>query len=427
MYSFEPKYFIYAQDVQVGPLLRTQLVDEIEKQNLGQDAFVWAEGMRDWVRLSQYQELERYVEYLPETTNLFGLQRQSELFKSAHRLTAMIEEDEAGPQPASVLQTGSQEVSTAATAVVLPQEIQKLQAIIARVQNWKTVFKNKYVLSIGAGVLLGLSFAIYQGTRPSLWEHLQATPEQIKDMRWAQSQTGAENAIFTLAPMKGDPREPRFALATNLPEGTRLQVSFVGIRSTLVGAMGAHLSTEVEVQNGFAVTRVLRRADGAFMPVGAYKVKVDCVSCAQKENQQTVWMERPVFIGEATGDYKSQLAQFHQLMTEQAQSELQELNEIYQFLYQVIGDRLRKKPLSSQQRVMFQQLGEVLKPQPDEGLAEHFVLHFLYRDLIGIYQGLQQMPAELGVLRRQLDQLQAKHHQAQAGLKNSFLRLLDSI
>lgn len=414
MLSLEPKYFIYANQTQVGPFTKNQLVDEIEKQNVGEDAFVWAEGMSDWTKLKRFSELNDYVQYLPQKTSIHNLQMQSDVY-------ANLTEKILANRPFR-LKNFAEAINKNATAA---KENVAQYANLETIKNLPMVLSRKALAIIaGAGLAVVLSAVGYvQYNKPTVWDQIEATSNQVSEMKSTISQSSADKAFFTIAPLKSAGSDPRFAIATNLPDKTVLKLEFHGIRSTLLGALGAKIETQVSVEEGLALTAPLRRGDGIFLPVGLYKVKITCASCG--EGEQTTWLSAPVTIGTFDASYTAELAKFHSLIPKQVESEFVELSESAKFLYEVIFDRTRKRPLSAQKTQMFAQLGEILNEHAEADFNDHYVLAPLYKELRSIHTGLKQMPTDLGSLRRRLDDLQAKQPQIRKNLQSNLTSVLE--
>lgn len=411
MYSFDPKYFIYVNRTQVGPFLKNEIIDEIEKQNVGEDAHIWFEGMADWVKVKDLEELKDYVQYLPSTTAL------SQLQKRFQPIPDILESEPFDGQTS--LPDFHDNTSQTTTLATSPTSFKKSPYLKTK---GPLIFLG-LILSVGVGLAVAY---IYLSTKDDFWKSLDATPEQIAEIKSTIERKQDQNALFYLSKMKGNSREPQLVIATNLPDHTDLKAELFGIRSTLLGALDVHVSMKLKIENGMAIANPLRHADGTFLPLGVYKLRLTCSECSVDGSPSETWMPNPVFVGELNSSYQAELAQFRKIQQKQLESEAFELAESYRFLHQLIQDRLRKKTLTSQQTTMFAQLGEVLTQHSAEAISQHYVLAPLYRELLVIHQGLRQMPAELGILRQQLNHLKEKQDRMVAQSRQSMAEVLDA-
>lgn len=363
MHNKDSKYFIYAGHQQFGPISFVSLIDEIQNENIGRDAFVWREGLQEWTPTHEIEEIHPYAGFLVQTTRTENFYSWRETLKPELDGLNFVEPKEEKKDASPPNEVASPE-PVSARSIIDPS---------FKSHTPRMTLLAVLVCCLFVGVVSSI-YLFYGTDTDPFWASLETTPEEIKVLRGVLQQPSSARLQFAAVPFKGDVLAPALFLVSNRKGPERIRIYLEGIRDSLVGALSASMVYETEMRSGRAETPPLRQITGQFLPKGRYWIRVSCLSC-QGESAREVVLAKPLLIGSGAS-YEQELSSYHVLLREQAASELMELNEMISVFEDQRPGRSRRTDTD-----MMLQIGRILNGVNAEEAAKQYLYYPQYLHL----------------------------------------------
>ncbi len=321
----EKKWFIYVGDHHEGPFTVSEIWDGIDANKFQKSAFVWAEGMQDWVALVGLPEFERAApeppsKSVPPVSNSVPTPVTAQPIAEASSEPSLSSnwnvESAPAATPDPVLESRAAYVeeikreptltNTKTGTLTTVIEVGDLEsasrpaisrpAVVGEVLSTRpsvigdgakapffhprfkpVIYAILVIAALGAlqrlGVLRGVEDRISSmlSTIPELSD---VTPEEYADLKKVVKAPKSAGPQVALALSKADPLAPIFYVATNLPDGTKFEIYIEGISHRILNTLSFSGKLEVTTLKHFAKSSALRYPDGKPIPRGEHVVYV---------------------------------------------------------------------------------------------------------------------------------------------------------
>jgi hypothetical protein len=432
----EAKYHVYVQGKYVGPLSREVLVDELMQEHLGQDAFVWTEGRKDWCRIGELVEFSKLAQHLPLNTTVDLLprpvKRQDDFayeYEKIRFLNAGAGSDFLGDtvdsdriQKPSTLPSSPKTLDREFIKTIATQVNSELSLLVKQAFRRNRNRAIKSIAALAGVALLILSVQqIFFPADPTIFSSLNTTSARTDQLRKIIFSRGSSSTspLASWALLKSDGQAPQILLAANFPNNTRLRVKIQGISSTLVGALRGETTIEAVINQKMAVIPALRQGSGEFLPEGFYEIEFSCLTCG--DTAAPVKLVEPLFIGPGDGlagaeaAYAKRRADFSNVLRQQAQSEVAELLQMSEALLGIARTTV-KLPIGSAKPTgkrkdnekIIDQIGQILLAVDAATVEYQYVLPKSYLRLKATYLRMIQEASSLKLVSADLRGFQDK-------------------
>lgn len=310
----EKYWYLYQDNHYVGPYSSEQVRSKIHLGQADPKGFAWSEGMKDWVPLREIDIFD--AADLPEFTESIFVNQTYDWAPS----------------------TGNYELPQFAPSMPAAQPASEADAPMAPVVPAETAApKNgKYRLAAAVALLSVIATAVlFVYPRHSLPVLADISREDDLSLRSAQSRSFfSSERIAAIALSTANATRPFFYVATNLRNGTKLDVLIEGKSDTLINSLHVSTLATVSVEDGFLRTPNFQKEDGSPFPLGEYEVSVFCRNCsADVATDHSLLTRKTFFIGGARDlDYDQKLKTYHEKLLRQSQKELAEIKQITETL-----------------------------------------------------------------------------------------------
>lgn len=390
-------YYLHAQGQTLGPLSQSAIIDELESERLGQDAYLWNAQQESWQSLKDCPDFKNWTVYLPNKTlieniqvgveNEMGFSDGENYFLSNHHF---LDSSQYPPrnEPAPLAEAVPAEPLYKRKAVLVSAAV-VTASLLAVVAIALTPEKQK------------LSPLLQQSTLSA--RQIQDLEEQIHD-----------NKLTTPRVLQGTDINSAGSLfiVTPYPNGSRLKIALTGKRGTLVGALNQEIETRATTYQFVAQTAPLKTAAGLPLPEGSYTAHIHCLNCAERSPSVT-----SVRIGTLTNQqYSQSLNEFHKIVRAQAESELVELKEILHLLTEI-------GPGSTPKRMkrFAAQLEEIFSSLDPASIKNLYVYYPIYLKIKMLYSQKHTMTVQPWKLEiSQIENLRAAHEKDLKGAGLNF-------
>lgn len=381
----EKKWFVYLGDHHEGPFSLAEIQSKITQSQVTTANYVWAEGMTDWKPMTTVPEFEALLgtgsSPIPAASSGSESSQSLELTTSepivqetpslvAESLTLTLEPTVTPPAAASE--------SSSKIDPELPPKKQKSPRPPASRMFKGIVFVLFVVASIGAlmsgtldPVLRSPSVkATLQTISDFAQSHLlrlsekipalgkwvspipaleDVSPEDYVDLKQSAMQHLDKGPKIAVAVSTADLFAPMFYVASNLPDGTVIDVYLEGNPDTLLNHLAFSGKTQATIEKKLGRTGKIRFGDGKPLPRGEY-VAYATESAQQPEAVHAILAgvppvaakvpaslpvglrllaSKPMFLGGLNdGTYASRLKEFHDKLREKATAELAETKQL---------------------------------------------------------------------------------------------------
>ncbi len=415
----EKKWFIYVGDHHEGPFTVSEIWDGIDSGKFQQSAFVWADGMKDWVAMSTLPEFLKTapepvvtpvvpsipplpqspapVQSEPVLESKWNVESASapevrpEITQTKTGATTIIEvgDLEAASKPAILRPAGIGGVlSTTPSAIgdgdgKAPFFNPKLKPVIYAIL---------FIAFLGVlqrtGVLRGVEDRIGSliSTLPELTD---VTPEEFADLKKAVKAPKSAGPQVALALSKSDPLAPIFYVATNLPDGARFEVYVEGVGHRILNTLSYSGKLDVTTAKHFAKSAPLRYADGKPIPRGEHVIYVMEAPVGQPDlvykellqlapiyrnlpnhlpQERRLVFSKKIFFGAKDASYETRLKEFHDGLVDKAKKEVMELAQTVATLdsQALVStntyDRLKRQPIGPKQKQVWNEMNRTWRP-----------------------------------------------------------------
>lgn len=390
--SSSRKYFLFVDGRPLGPLSRRFIIDQLMQENVGEDAYLWCEGMPDWRPLIEIKEFENLVRHLPTAT------RAEALAVKAMPLTAM-------PRDLFVSEEMIPLLETEANGSNLPISQSPVFGI------WAAMAGGVALISLLVGIFFVLQKTIFI-SEPAIFATLEDQPARILQLRQNLKKPISERQ-WQWARIKSDPRAPQILLQTPWKEGTRFEIRLRGVPQTLIGALKANATVAaMSGEEGLAMIDSLRQRDGSFLPEGQYHLQVHCLTCGTAQEEV---LSSALFVGDQnTGNYERRLREFHELLQRQAKSELIELSEMSDAVLAILKNPRGR--LQGTAPAILSQLSQVLNGVSAASAEEQYLYPSSYQLMKQIVEQVRQGSRGSDAIREKVVELKNRIRQFEQGL-----------
>lgn len=364
----EKKWFVYLTDHHEGPFAVAEIQAKIREGQLGAGHYVWADGMPDWRLIREVGAFS--LPNLGTETGAPALASSAapEASKSArgaetrpgraaepassHFAPTMMA-SQVGPFPSSgeplPLDQDGNGPLLAGVGAALVVIIGLVAVLIVLLNSRDSRYPGLHVaVQPAAHWLIGRFPALGNVLSPvPMLEDVK--PEELRELRSAASAPiGRQGPALSVALSSADPANPVFYVASNLPDGARIDIHLDGIGDTLLNQLTSQASLTVTLAGNFAKSAVARLPDGKPLPRGEYHVFAVDSPTQPPEIARLLASRQPMTVSEAAGlpqgvrlmerksyflggpkdqIYASRLKDFHDKVHEKAASELTELKQ----------------------------------------------------------------------------------------------------
>lgn len=135
---------------------------------------------------------------------------------------------------------------------------------------------------------------------------------------------GANAAI---AVSLSDPATPFFYVASNLNDGSRIEVHIDALQDTLLENLNVSVRSPASIKNGLVRSPQFKQMSGKPFPRGEYRVTAVCADCPGVATGATLAQKTYFLGGQRDLDYEQKLRIFHEKLRLSAQAELNEIRQ----------------------------------------------------------------------------------------------------
>ena len=339
----DQKWFVYVGDHHEGPFTVEEIQTKISQGTVSVDGFAWAEGMGDWMPMSQ----------IPA-------------FGDGPSLTTLSKEQphEVHPEPSAETSTQSPPLTLVAASQVdqpemsrepepkrpAPPPTQKTRQPVSK--KWAVLIVLLLIFSASA---LGFFKPLFQSstfqamsqtmsdvTRPLVtglvfqfpvlgkWFSPLPSLEDVSPLEYGELKKAVlipldKGSAAGLAFSKADFLSPVFYVSSNLPDGTQLDVKVEGIADTLLNQLKFQSQSRITILKKLGKTEAVRSFDGKAIPRGEYNVSV--IDHGGQPGQ-AVLIQKKYFLGGPRDEtYLARLKDYHAKVKEKASAELAEIKQ----------------------------------------------------------------------------------------------------
>ncbi len=393
----EKKWFIYVGDHHEGPFTVSEIWDGIDANKFQKSAFVWAEGMQDWVALVGLPEFERAApeppsKSVPPVSNSVPTPVTAQPIAEASSEPSLSSnwnvESAPAATPDPVLESRAAYVeeikreptltNTKTGTLTTVIEVGDLEsasrpaisrpAVVGEVLSTRpsvigdgakapffhprfkpVIYAILVIAALGAlqrlGVLRGVEDRISSmlSTIPELSD---VTPEEYADLKKVVKAPKSAGPQVALALSKADPLAPIFYVATNLPDGKPIP-------------RGEHVVYVMEAPSG--------------QPDLVYKELLQLAPIPRTlpnhlPQERRLVISKKIFFGSKDASYETRLKEFHDGLVDKAKKEVTELAQTLvtldsQALVSISTyDRLKKQPIGPKQKQVWNEMNRTWRP-----------------------------------------------------------------
>ena len=481
----EKKWFVYLGDHHEGPFSLADIQDRLSAGQVSSTNYAWREGMADWRMMSELEAFESLLHPSSRTKTTFtradGGEGENdgpsiiiedsspEIETPTPSMPALFSPQsgqvEPPPQNIVAIETTGNNQRSSSTVELLslpgePRRRHRSKSAMAR-KSMKLLivllFFGGMFYSYRLGYLnpifhaQGLQAsvrAIQEATDPYLDKvsdyipalakyispipHLEdVSPEEYADLKIAaRAQLKTQGPLLAVALANADASLPAFYLASNLPDGSQLDVYVQGVPDTLLNQLWFDSKVGAAIKKKIGKTEVVRFPDGKPLPRGQYSVYV-----AAAENQPPavhalmdkiptigktisgipksarVFLTKTYFLGGAKDEvYTSRLKEFHDKLMAKATGELAELKQFSTSLDSQLTGTLSRfndlkrgkgKPTLTQKKnwgafsqtwnQFNSQLADTFKKWTPDAIQNQFFYGMLYQTTLSTAQAIQSL------------------------------------
>ncbi|MGK5081978.1 DUF4339 domain-containing protein [Bdellovibrionota bacterium FG-1] len=370
----EKKWFIYLTDHHEGPFSLAEIQTKIAQSQIAPSNYVWAEGMADWKPMTEVTEFGAILAPPPPSSPLTPAAEVAPAVPAEPIFTVT-------PTLEPSLIPFQEEPAIEKTRTLEVSELpQAKDSQASQPFNW---VKFGVFVSLLAGITalffagtfdsflrspsiraVGQTFS--QFTQPQLLSLVERYPslsqwisplpmledvttedyQNLRNVASAQLETAGPKLAVALS--TADILAPSFYLATNLPDGTLIDVWVEGIPDTLLNQPSLSTKVQATITKKLGKTAAVRAADGKPLPRGEYIIYIT-EAAQQPPSTQAVLSKLPpviakvpanlpkglkilvskaVFLGGSKdGIYLSRLKEYHDKLHAKATTELTEIKQ----------------------------------------------------------------------------------------------------
>lgn len=334
----DTQWFVFSDDRQTGPFVTSDLAGRLNSGDLAEDCYVWAQGFTDWIPAREVPGLDAYRMDLRSFA-------QAEFLDTLNDSMKLPEADFVSDQKSAQSDEASDINTWAARQAVVNEKLAAAEAIVKNgavpigTQSKKpTSFfqQHKYKTAILGCLLIWAmaSLGLKRFERFTPIDQLNLSSADANALREAATKSkilfgpAAEVVLASAAD-----EYPRFAVATNLQDGEKIEIRVDGIAGKMLDRNRYARKSTLTVKNGFVLTDRLLEIDGKPFRAGLFQVSIKNI------NSDTQLAKKTFLLGKVpNGDFEAALVQYQQVLKEQIQVEQLELQQLFQTTSEVFKD-----------------------------------------------------------------------------------------
>ncbi len=388
----EPTYLLHINGQFRGPYCESLLVEEIKAGRVGKDLSIWNQNVNQWLPIGESFSFQGFNPYFIEHTQLPEDldQRQSD-WQAKQSLSANVNfvEDLESDDFYEQLQKNRYKLKLPEKVELAPVPVQEAPAVETEVTK-KTIPAYTYgVLGSTLLAVLGMVFLFnFWQSRSEIEPLLNRLDAPYRDVVEARDflLQGGGRAPLVFREKVGQSGVTQLRVFANFPDHSRVYLSLVGMRETLIGALHEEAYADLNIKDKTGGTPPILNKEGEPLSPGFYKATLHCLNCTGK-NANPISVSQSIAIGiKDPGTYGSELKNFHRLLKSQAESELIEIAEILK----IMGEFVASKKIVGQQDKIQKQLESILY-SIDESVAQSaYVFSSTYLNLKSTMQLIRQ-------------------------------------
>ena len=341
--SDEKKWFVYVGDHHEGPFTVEEIQTKISQGAVAVDGFAWADGMGDWMPMSQIPAFgdgpslttlskEQPHEAHPEPSAESSTQSPPLTLVAASQvdqpeMSRAPEQPHSAPAPAAKPRKPVSRKWAVLIVFLVIFSASALGFFKPLFQSPAFVAMNQTMSDAARPLMTGLVFHFpvlgkWFSPLPALED---VTPLEYVELKKAVLIPTDKGSAAGLAFSKSDLLSPVFYISTNLPDGTQLDVKIEGISDTLLNQLKFQTQYRVTTLKKLGKTEAVRAVDGKLIPRGEYTVSV-----IDHDGQpgQVVLVQKKYFLGGPRDEtYLARLKDYHNKVKEKASTELAEIKQ----------------------------------------------------------------------------------------------------
>ena len=344
----EKKWCVHAQGRQEGPLSLGEMHSRIAAGQASAQDHVWCEGMEDWKRVEDIAELRVPLNVRPPV----ALKSTSSRPPPIEELSAII--DMRPDRPSEYIDVKHLKLAhqEAAKAEKLSQKAGKKVAEASGTKRSRRGLGYLFaaMLILGSGIGIAYNQGYFDPWLKALPRVEELTAEENSELLAAATvdlQSVGPSIAFSLS--QQNPSAPIAYAATNLPDGSNLDLRIHGIGPTLLNEVEFDLYIPLTVSQKVIKSPPIRMKDGSAIPAGQYLITfTDSVEQPDSAKRalarlQPVTAPLPATVpagrrllakkvftllgGTREDTYSSLLRDYHAKLRDQASAESREIND----------------------------------------------------------------------------------------------------
>jgi len=385
----ERKWFVYQNDHHEGPFSLEELQGKMGAGEVSRTQYVWCEGMADWQIMSAVREFEALVASPRSTDTESGATQMFQIAPAATDAGAepsaisVAIEPEPLPEASPVLVSIDTSPETEAAPITMSIDSTPVTSAAAgpsstsapsitiesqpRSSGFLKFFLVMSIVFVGAyGYMAGYldpivkspafvrtTGAIRGVIQPGLSKVAQwvpplqmvfspigeiegVLPEELSDLR-AAAISKVPGAV-SVAIRQDELLAPTFYLASNLPNGTVLNIEVTGVPETLLSQTALTAKTQASIDQMLAKSEPLRQADARPLVLGQYTVMVSAAEDAKQSPEARAALaqlpegrlnvKKTYFLGgKKDNAYAERLKEYHDRLRTKSTDELRDIRQ----------------------------------------------------------------------------------------------------
>jgi hypothetical protein len=294
-------WFLSNEQTFKGPFTDVQIIQMIQQGEVKKTDRLWSRSQNDWLQISEISIFAK-IQSLPEQAT--NSKVDSKDWNNSDEFW-------------SYIQSRHQNLNNQS---LLPA---------ARKKNHRPISKGR-ALSAGFLVSALIGLFVFQNLN-SNYQNISLNLKDNEIARETISQSynkfGARFSLFQSS-------KEKMIVATNLENGSEVQVRLEGVPDTLVGVFQSQYEKNMIIEDGYFEINLLTQNGNQSFSEGEYNLKFYCLKCNSGVQDKTLAVfEQKIFLGLNRDEaYDLRLSHYHAKLREQAKNELQEFRQISESL-----------------------------------------------------------------------------------------------
>lgn len=315
-------WFIFRDERHFGPLSSKEVRRFLSKKMISSNHHIWRPGFTGWKAIKDIEAFRSHGKAVIRDMNdddfsfKAGLNQIDRISLEAGELDFVERERKK--------QEEEEELSFFMTAI----------KSIGEVTGFSNESRSSSRLIFTSFLFTALIGFIIFFNRSQKYEFLNELPTEIKEklIQVSKLKETNKNPEFIIFEKEYNASDPILISSTNLPVGSRIQISITGDEATLLGTYRFKKTEEVRLKSKIFMTDSIREESGKYIAPGSYTITVDCLSCGTKDKE--IYKSSFLFGIKDQMLYQRELKRFHLETRQAAQLELSELKDLGRTLEQ---------------------------------------------------------------------------------------------